>query len=1037
MKKRKQRFWTVIKKNHKTIVDIAVLVLIMAFLLSYFKPELLFSNTTTTGGDTPGHNMLAHYLKTDLLPKGKLIGWYPYSFAGFPLFQYYFIFPYFMAALMSYIIPFNIAFKLATVLGIFLLPIAAYISTRLLGFRFPSPAIAASATLLFLFKEEGIAAGGTIRSALAGQFSFTLSLAFLILAFGTVYYGIKNQDNRKIFIANIIIISLMVLSHIFSLIPLILACTFFVIEAIIKKKLTNISYLAKIFGLAFLLTAFWTIPYLMKNNWTMMRFGYSGLSVSLKFLLSAYFIPAIAISLLAIVLSKFKKEYMYTLYWFVSIILFVWIAKSSLLTSRFENVLLLFILISAAGIFSTVEKWLKAKWIIPIVAMLIIGWYISSTNTSAASWINWNYKGLENKKPYETYKELNEYLLNKNFSGRIDFEYYNYNKYGSPRVFELSPMFHKKPVMEGLLLESSLTYPFFFYMQKEVSKDAWWPGFDIKLPVQNLSRGLYDFWLYNVKYFVVRDEHTKNLTKKMPEFVLEKTIDEFDIYRIGQKSQYVEVLNKEPVLLTTKEWKKYSFYWMNLEDRSVLIAFVDKIDEQAVRDFKVFTTAIVAPSKDGIVATSNITEGMEESNTIDNSNCVVNENIENQRLSFTTNCIGKPHIVKTSYYPNWKVIGAKRIYLLSPSLMLVFPEQENVVMYYGSTASDIIGTILSIITLLFIIILAIKKGLHKKIYNIEKRIENKIISKKNALFFFKIIITLVFLVGIIYYLSQVDFGKVGEAFKHLNYAIVIISILVIIISLALKAYRLRVLADSKKPLRTFFMIQTLSIFLANFTPGRIGEFIKIYLLKREKIPLSTSAYAAIIERVIDVIVLFLFGAVFYSFAIMKNYFIGISAIALIILFTVSGFIIIKKGIIIKIKSIKKFLAKIKAGKNIKPIIISRTFLLTAIIWIIEGFFLWILLFALGESIPILAAVGIIGIAAIASILTVLPLGIGPLDLSMAYLLGKYGIAEAKIVALLIIIRVAAIVTLAAAGIITTYASNINLKQIIKKAKGGK
>ena len=68
------------------------------------------------------------------------------------------------------------AFKLGTVLGVFLLPLLAYASFRLMGFRFPAPLLGAAAALVFLFLEENPIWGGTIASTLTGEFSYTYGI---------------------------------------------------------------------------------------------------------------------------------------------------------------------------------------------------------------------------------------------------------------------------------------------------------------------------------------------------------------------------------------------------------------------------------------------------------------------------------------------------------------------------------------------------------------------------------------------------------------------------------------------------------------------------------------------------------------------------------------------------------------------------------------------------------------------------------------------------------------------------------------------
>jgi hypothetical protein len=47
--------------------------------------------------------------------------------------------------------------------------------------------------------------------------------------------------------------------------------------------------------------------------------------------------------------------------------------------------------------------------------------------------------------------------------------------------------------------------------------------------------------------------------------------------------------------------------------------------------------------------------------------------------------------VKTSYFPNWKVSGADRIYRVTPNFMVVIPTEEHVRLSYGYTPVDQLG----------------------------------------------------------------------------------------------------------------------------------------------------------------------------------------------------------------------------------------------------------------------------------------------------------------------------------------------------------
>ena len=44
-----------------------------------------------------------------------------------------------------------------------------------------------------------------------------------------------------------------------------------------------------------------------------------------------------------------------------------------------------------------------------------------------------------------------------------------------------------------------------------------------------------------------------------------------------------------------------------------------------------------------------------------------------ESISFNVDQAGVPVLVKTSYFPNWQVSGAKGVYRVTPNLMVVVP----------------------------------------------------------------------------------------------------------------------------------------------------------------------------------------------------------------------------------------------------------------------------------------------------------------------------------------------------------------------------
>ncbi|MGC2167750.1 MAG: hypothetical protein WA580_01445 [Acidimicrobiales bacterium] len=169
----------------------AVLVLAVIFITVWeLHPNLIFSNTLITGGDTGSHLAAPAYLRTTGNPF-DFTPWDPGWFDGFPLYTYYFVLPDVLATFASYIIGFSVAIKLATILGSVLLPICAYAMGRLFRAPRPIPAALALATLPFLFDASFTIDGGNLFSTMAGEYAFSLSLALGLLTIGLFARGMR------------------------------------------------------------------------------------------------------------------------------------------------------------------------------------------------------------------------------------------------------------------------------------------------------------------------------------------------------------------------------------------------------------------------------------------------------------------------------------------------------------------------------------------------------------------------------------------------------------------------------------------------------------------------------------------------------------------------------------------------------------------------------------------------------------------------------------------------------------------------------
>jgi hypothetical protein len=242
---------------------IAVVAACCVYIFIQLQPKLLFLDTTTAGGDTGAHVWYPAYLRDHLLPSFRLSGWSPDYYAGFPAGQFYFPLPALLTVALDVFIPYNVAFKLVTALGPVLLPIGAYVFGKEIRAPKPAPALfALGATGYLFFKDGGEATmkfdhhimGGTLTSTLAGEFSFTIALAFALLFLGTFARAL---DRRGSLWLPALFFAATITSHLVVGIFVVYAG---VIIWLVRGPIRNASRAAAIVAVGGLLTAVWTLP---------------------------------------------------------------------------------------------------------------------------------------------------------------------------------------------------------------------------------------------------------------------------------------------------------------------------------------------------------------------------------------------------------------------------------------------------------------------------------------------------------------------------------------------------------------------------------------------------------------------------------------------------------------------------------------------------------------------------------------------------------------------------------------------------------
>ncbi|MFA6432053.1 MAG: hypothetical protein WCV91_06730, partial [Candidatus Margulisiibacteriota bacterium] len=255
--------------------------------------------------------------------------------------------------------------------------------------------------------------------------------------------------------------------------------------------------------------------------------------------------------------------------------------------------------------------------------------------------------------------------------------------------------------LEGLYMQSSPSSPFIFYIQSEISKVCSGPFPQYNYTSLNLANALKHLKMFNVTHYIVRTPEAKKQADSLPELKLEKQFAEYSIYRlINNDGHYVVPLKYAPVLLKTNNWKTDFYAWFkNNAINDVHLVYIKDPSKNDSNLFKYRTNDL-----------KNI-PAHPFSSFLTPAHPLITESLKEEEISFDTALIGQPHLIKISYHPGWQVEGADKIYLVSPSFMLVYPTQKHVRLYFGKNAYNYVGegsTFIGLLILLFSGILSIK-----------------------------------------------------------------------------------------------------------------------------------------------------------------------------------------------------------------------------------------------------------------------------------------------------------------------------------------
>jgi hypothetical protein len=774
---------------------------------------VLFADTTTNGGDMGAHVWWPAFLREHWFTHGRLSGWAPDWYAGFPVGQFYFPLPAVLVSALDLFIPYNVAFKFVTVSGAVLLPYAAWEFARGLRFPWPAPPLFSIAVVRYMFEVRHIGNentwtiyGGNLAGLLAGEFAFALALALALLFLGTLG---RTLDTGKRPWLPAMLLALTVTCHI-------IVAVFAVVGAIgvlLARRPLRTAPIAVAVGVtAFLLTAVWVVPLLATQAYTTnMRYERVTRYTDFLFRLprGLWLLIFVAVvctgwwrrttTLLLIgmaaafaVLFRFWGELhvwntrFLPFYWLtvallgaagaVEVVRFVgngavWIVDwvragdvphrperaagadravpvddaveadeaevfdddAEVVDEAFAAPMLFDGPVAPDGAPdepAEVDRWhsdapltehRRSMLLAVVSSILVVGVvlgllsWVNGHRAPVPGWASWNYSGYERKAAYPEFRDIIDTMdrLGRKQPGRALWEPSStLNTYGTTLALELLPYFTKGRIssMEGLYFESAATTPYHFLTVSELAA----PG-NPSNPVRGLDYGTIDDFdlgvrhlqMLGVRYYMAQSSDAKRRADGDPHLRLVAEVPDRDqaeplgwkIYEVSG-SALVEGLRYEPVVVTglrgrsqsecfgsapnpgrdpdLSAWECAAAPWWR--DRAALdVPFAASGPPSWAR---VDATRVDAAPRKPLppVRVSDIVETPHD-------------------VSFHVDQIGRPVVVKVSYFPNWQVHGAKGPYRLAPNLMVVIPTAHDVRLTYGLTKFDWLGRLLTLVGL--------------------------------------------------------------------------------------------------------------------------------------------------------------------------------------------------------------------------------------------------------------------------------------------------------------------------------------------------
>lgn len=681
-------------------LDILTLGLFVALLSSLLDFSLVMKETMVAGGDMISHPAIVDGLKQQW-SRGQFWAWNHGWFGGFPNLYYYFYPVYILAAGLG-LIGFSdvVAFKMSVAAVVLSVPcVTFYFGRRWLSY--PVALLLTSGMLVLFLNEMDSRSGGNLKSLLAGQISHEVGLVWLAVLFG--YLARQKMTG----IGAALALSMVVLSHVYTaMFGSLLVAAVFCFDLLKQRNFKIIKQYTSVLW-AIGMTAFFWVPFVYYRAFTVAPINHSAVTIDM------------VLSLMQI------KQPLYVLMYVSAGLGFLWLGYKRQLSAVYCGALLVALTSTVAMPFLDgtpilhiripAQVYLLAlmlmvllvhklarrdslQWLlvaplallylqsfVPSVALdAVLPKFVRTPVVEAPAWWQWNMSGIENKDNSDDVMSLWSFLRmtdTKDF--RLAVEYGDYNHFGSPRIFEMTYAVTKKPILEGLLLESSVLYPSYFYASFFLVPTTWWPGFPVQVPPPDAKKGIEYFSRFHVGYYVAATADVKNKLTALGYPSIYKN-DTFEVFQVNQDSSIASVVQGDvPVVASPRPlYESVLNYPVSLD---TIIALQKNMTGAGLKDFTEKPQQKLIPLK---------TQWSEDGQSLEVYG-IQAAAIDSSEAASTAL---KKLFIKIPYFPNWKVLSGEKVQVATPNMMLVETDKDQITLAYGPGWPEKLSGLVSLVS---------------------------------------------------------------------------------------------------------------------------------------------------------------------------------------------------------------------------------------------------------------------------------------------------------------------------------------------------